>query len=135
MSVTKPIIFTNVGIANADGSSLTYYPLNVSESATVTVTPTSDMVENGQTLPAYFDVEATILSFNANLYSDTRVYTNSTVTPTLARIVLSGATGAQTLNIGPTYVSAVRVYDGNRTGVQITATQRGVSDVVLVNAT
>lgn len=135
MSVTKPLIFTNVGIANADGTGVTFYPLNVSESATVTVTPTTDMLENGQTLPAFFDVEVQVVSFNANIYSDTRVYSNSTVTPSQARMILSGATGAQTLNIGPTYITATRVYDGNRTGIQLTATQRGVSDVVLVNPT
>ena len=133
MSVTKPLIFTNVGIGDANGASVTYYPLHVSESATVTVTPTFDTIDDGQQLSAFFDLEVSIISFNANLFSDARVYTNTTATPTKATLFLQGATGAQSLNIGATYLNATRVYDGNRTGIQVTATKRAVSDATLVN--
>lgn len=133
MSVTKPLIFTNVGIGDANGTNITYYPLHVSESATVTVTPTFDTVENGLQLSAFYDLEVSVISFNANIFSDTRVYTNTTATPKLATLYLSGATGAQNLNIGSTYLNATRVYDGNRTGIQVTATKRAVSDDTLVS--
>jgi len=131
MSVTKPLIFTNVGIGDANGSNITYYPLHVSESATVTVTPTFDTIDDGQQLSSFYDLEVSVISFNANIFSDTRVYTNTTATPKLATIFLSGATGAQNLNIGSTYVSANRVYDGNRTGIQLSAKKRAVSDDLL----
>lgn len=133
MPVTKPLIFTNVGIGNADGSGITYYPLHVSESATVTVTPTADIVDAGLTLNAFYDLSVEIISFNTNLYADTRVYTNTTAEPQYATMFLSGATGAETLNIGQTLISATRVYDGNRTGIQLTCTKRAVSDELLVN--
>jgi hypothetical protein len=133
MPITKPLIFTNVGIGNADGTGITYYPLHVSESATVTVTPTSDVVDAGLTLNAFYDLEVQVVSFNTNLFSDARVYTNTTAEPTYATMFLAGATGAQTLNIGQTLISATRVYDGNRTGIQITCTKRAVSDELLVN--
>ena len=133
MAITKPLIFTNIGIGDADGTNITYYPLHVSESATVTVTPTSDVVDNGQTLNAYYDLEVQAISFNTNLFADTRVYTNTTAEPTFATMFLVGATGAQTLNIGQSLISATRVYDGNRTGIQLTCTKRAVSDDTLVN--
>jgi hypothetical protein len=133
MPITKPLIFTNIGIGNSDGSGITYYPLHVSESATVTVTPTSDLVDAGLTLNAFYDISVEIISFNTNLYADTRVYTNTSAEPTYATMFLSGATGAETLNIGQTLISATRVYDGNRTGISLTCTKRAVSDELLVN--
>jgi hypothetical protein len=132
MPITKPLIFTNIGIGNSDGSSITYYPLHVSESATVTVTPTSDLVDAGLTLNAFYDISVEIISFNTNLYADNRVYTNTSAEPTYATMFLSGATGAETLNIGQTLISATRVYDGNRTGISLTCTKRAVSDELLV---
>jgi hypothetical protein len=135
MAITKPLVFTNIGIADANGSNVTYYPLHVSESATVTLTPVTDTVEDGQTLTASFDLAFEAVSFNTNLYSDARVYTNTTATPTRATIILSGASGAQTLNIGGVYVTGNRVFDGNRTGIQITATKKGVDSNELVKLT
>jgi hypothetical protein len=133
MPITKPLIFTNVGVGDADGTNITYYPLHVSESATVTVTPTSDIVDAGLTLHAYYDLEVQVISFNTNMYNDTRVYTNTTAEPKYSTMFLSGATGAESLNIGQTLISATRVYDGNRTGIQLTCTKRAVSDDLLVN--
>jgi hypothetical protein len=133
MPITKPLIFTNIGIGNSDGSGIIYYPLHVSESATVTVTPTSDLVDAGLTLNAFYDISVEIISFNTNLYADNRVYTNTTAEPKYATMFLSGATGAETLNIGQTLISATRVYDGNRTGISLTCTKRAVSDELLVN--
>jgi hypothetical protein len=127
MAITKPLIFTNIGIADADGSNVTFYPLHVSESATVSVTPTFDIIDNNQSLAAYFDVSVEAVTFNTNLYDDSRVYTNATAEPTYATMVLSGAPGAQTLNLTSSIISAARVYDGNRTGIQITLTKRAVS--------
>jgi hypothetical protein len=135
MAITKPIIFTNIGIANADGSGVTYYPLHVSESATVSVTPTSDVIDDGLTLHAYFDLSVEVVSFNTNLYNDDRVYTNTTSEPKYATMVLTGAPGAQSLNIETTIISAVEVYDGNRTGIQLTCTKRAVSAELLANRT
>lgn len=127
MSVTKPLIFTNIGIADANGSNVTFYPLHVSESASVTVTPTSDIVNDGLTLHAFYDLSVEVISFNVNLFNDSRVYTNTTAQPRLATMVLTGAPGAQSLNIVSTLISATEVYDGNRTGIQLTCTKRAVS--------
>lgn len=135
MAITKPLVFTNIGIADADGTNTTFYPLHVSESATVTLTPVTDTVEDGQTLTASLDLAFEAVSFNTNLYSDARVYTNTTAEPIRATIILSGASGAQTLNIGGVYVTGNRVFDGNRTGIQITATKKGVDSNELVKLT
>jgi hypothetical protein len=135
MAITKPLIFTNIGIGDANGANVTFYPLHVSESATVTVTPTNDVVDNGQTLASYYDIAFEAVSFNANLFNDARVYTNTTATPTLATVILSGAQGAQTMNIGGVFITGNRVFDGNRTGVQITASKTAVSSDLLVTLT
>jgi hypothetical protein len=132
MAITKPLIFTNVGVADADGNNVAYYPLHVSESATVTVTPTFDIVDNNQSLAAFYDVSVEVVTFNTNLYNDSRVYTNATAEPTYATLILSGAPGAQTLNVTSSIISATRVYDGNRTGIQLTTTKRAVSADELV---
>jgi hypothetical protein len=132
MAITKPLIFTNVGIADSNGANPIFYPLHVSESATVTVTPTFDIIDNNQSLAAFFDVSVEVVTFNTNLYNDTRVYTNATAEPTYATLLLSGAPGAQSLNITSSIISATRVYDGNRTGIQLTATKRAVSADELV---
>jgi hypothetical protein len=50
-------------------------------------------------------------------------------------MVLTGAPGAQSLNIETTIISAVEVYDGNRTGIQLTCTKRAVSAELLANRT
>lgn len=133
MPITKPLIFTNIGVGDADGTNVTYYPLHVSETATVTVTPTSDIVDAGLTLHAFYDLSVEVISFNTNLYNDSRVYINTTAEPTYATMVMTGAPGAETLNIEQTLISAERVYDGNRTGIRLTCTKRAVSDELLVN--
>ena len=135
MPVTKPLIFTNIGVGDADGSNVTYYPLHVSETATVTVTPTSDIVDAGLTLHAFYDLSVEVISYNTNLYSDARVYTNTTAEPKYATMFLTGAAGAQSLNIDQTLISAVELYDGNRTGIQLTCTKRAVSRDLLANPT
>ena len=99
----------------------------------MTVTPTSDIVDAGLTLHAFYDMSVEIISFNTNLYADNRVYTNTSAEPKYATLFLSGATGAETLNIGQTLISATRVYDGNRTGISLTCTKRATSDQQLVN--
>jgi hypothetical protein len=90
-------------------------------------------VDAGLTLHAFYDLEVQVISFNTNLYNDNRVYTNTTAEPKYSTMFLSGATGAESLNIGQTLISATRVYDGNRTGIQLTCTKRAVSDDLLVN--
>lgn len=132
MAITKPLVFTNIGIADADGSNAVFYPLHVSESATITVTPTTDTLDNGQSLGAFYDISFEAVSFNTNLYSDARVYTNTSAEPTLATIIFSGTTGAQTLNIGDVFINGSRAFDGNRTGTVISGTARGVDVNALI---
>jgi hypothetical protein len=134
MAITKSIVFRTIGIADADGTNVTQYPLHVTESASVAITTTSDVVDDGQTLPAYCDVEFSAISYNTNIFNDSRVYTNAASEPLFATLVLTGATGAQSVNVTDTIVSGSFLYDGNRRGIQLTCTKRGVApDLVVVN--
>jgi hypothetical protein len=135
MAITRPLVFTNVGIGDATGATPNFYPLHVSESATVTVTPTTDTIDNGQTLTSFYDVSVEFVSFNANVINDARVYNNATATPVLGSILLQGAAGAQNINVTGVYINSERVFDGNRSGIRIFATKRGVSDAQVITLT
>lgn len=127
MSITKPLIFQAVGVANAAGGAYVQYPLTVTDSAQVTITPVTDTLEDNQTLPSAFDVTAEIISFNSTLLSDAKVYTDTTTTPSAARLCFVGATGSQNININNVYITAHRVFDGNRTGIKLMASKRATS--------
>jgi hypothetical protein len=134
MPITKSIVFRSIGIADADGTNVTQYPLHVTESAQASVTSTTDMVDDGQTLPAFWDVEFQAISYNTNIFDDSRVYTNAAAEPRYATLVLLGATGAQNMNITNSIVSATYLYDGNRRGIQLTCSKRAVDpDILVIN--
>ena len=132
MATTKPIIFTSIGIGDADGTNVTNYDLYLTDQRSITVTPTYDMVDDGLSLPAFWDVDIEAMTFNSNAYGDARVYTNASATVTKSTLVLRGAPGAQTMNITSAIVSGHRVYDGNRTAVMLKITKRAVSADELV---
>ena len=124
MAVTKTLVFQNVLIASATGTGANTYPLHVTESAEVTVEPVTDTVDDGQTLASAFDVSFTVNVYNTTLLADPFIYADASATPTRARISFVGATGAQTINVENVIINANRVFDGNRTAVQLTGSKR-----------
>jgi len=124
MAVTKTLIFSNLTIANATGGAANTYPLHVTESAEVTLTPVTDTVDDGQTLASAYDVSFTVDVFNTTLLSDPHVYKDASTSPVLARIIFNPATGGQQLNVENVYINANRDFSGNRTAIRLTGTKR-----------
>lgn len=132
MAITKPLIFREIVVADADGSNGIGYPIHLSESAQAVVTPVFNKVDDGQSLPARFSIEFEAVSFNTNLYNESRVYSNTAAEPVYATLMLLGAPGSQNLNIVNSLVSAFPVFDGDRTGIKLTTTKDAVSQDTLV---
>ena len=124
MAVTKTLIFSNITIANATGGAANTYPLHLTESATVTVTPVNDTVDDGQTLASAYDVSFSVSVYNTTLLSDPNVYADASTNPTLARIIFNPATGGQKLNVENVYINANRSFEGNRTAIVLTGSKR-----------
>lgn len=135
MAITQPLIFERirVGAAGAALASMTNYDLHLTDSASVTVTPITDMVDDGQTLVSGYDVAFTVTVYNTSLLSDGNVYTNAALSPTSAKIVFDGVNGATSLNVDNVIINGSRVFDGNRMGITVQGSKRGVAidDVVL----
>jgi hypothetical protein len=133
MAVTKQINYNLIGIADADGTNTTTYALHLKESATVTITPIEDVVDDGQTLTSGYDIEALSTVFNTNIISDSRVYSNTAAEPIKARLRFIGATGSISVNVENVIINANQTFDGNRTGYSLKATKRGASLTAVVN--
>jgi hypothetical protein len=127
MAVTKTLVFSNVAISNATGALTNAYPLHLTESAEVTITPANDTVQDGQTIASAYDVTFSVNLMNTTVLSDPFVYKDASATPVLARITFRGATGGQTLNIENVYINGTRTFDGNRTAINLSGSKRGVT--------
>jgi len=133
MSITKTLVFSNIGISNADGTGTTTYPLHVTESAEVSIEPVTDPVDDNQTLSSAFDASFSVNVFNATILSDIRVYKDTTKSPTLARMSFNSATGGQTLNIENVFINANRTFDGNRVAINLSGSKRVTNVMNAVN--
>lgn len=124
MAITKPMIFTNISVRDNDGANSTNYTLPLEEAVSVTITPGTTRVENGQTLTDFYDLEFSTTSYNASLLSDSRIYTNTAAEPVKSRVGFTGDVGSNTLWMNGLVVNGNRVFDGNRIGVQISGSIR-----------
>lgn len=124
MAATKALVFQNVLIASSTGTGANTYPLHLTESAEVTITPVTDTVDDGQTLASAFDVTFAVNVYNTTLLADPFVYFDSSKTPTTARIRFVGATGAQNLNVENVIINGSRTFDGNRTAIRLEGSKR-----------
>ena len=127
MAITKSLVFQNVALANADGTSQTTFELPITETLTITINPVTDTVGAGRTLPASYDVSCEgVRLLNTNVYNDFRVYgSNTAAEPVTARMIFRGVSGALNLNVGATIINGRRDYgDANRAGVVLSFTER-----------
>jgi hypothetical protein len=127
MAITKSLVFQNVVIANADGTSQVTYENPITETLTVSITPVTDTVGAGRTLPASYDVAVEgVRLLNTNVYNDARVYgSNTAAEAVLGRMIFRGVAGALNLNIGSTLINGRRDYgDANRAGVVLSFSER-----------
>lgn len=127
MAVTKTLVFSNVAIAPGTSASFNAFPLHVTESAEVTITPVNDTVQDGQTIVSAYDATFSVNLFNTAVLSDPMVYSNTAAAPTLAKIRFSGATGGQTLTLENVYINGSRTFDGNRTAINLSGSKRATT--------
>ena len=133
MSITKTLVFSQIGISAADGTGTTNYALHVNESAEVSITPVTDAVDDNQTLASAFDASFSVNVFNASILSDTRVYKDTTQSPTLARITFWEATGGQRMNIENVIINANRDLSGSRVAINLSGTKRVTNVMNAIN--
>jgi hypothetical protein len=127
MAVTKTLVFSNVAISAGSGSATNAYPLHLTESAEVTITPANDTVQDGQTIVSAYDVTFSVNLMNTAVLADPHVYKDASANPVLARITFRGASGAQTMNVENVIINANRTFDGNRTQVNLSGSKRSVT--------
>lgn len=128
MPATKTLVFSNIAISNgATGLATNAYPLHLTESAEVTITPANDTVQDGQTIVSAYDVTFSVNLMNTGVLTDPFIYKDASASPVLARITFRGASGAQTMNIENVFINANRTFDGNRTQVNLSGSKRGVT--------
>jgi hypothetical protein len=128
MSASKTLVFSNIAIATGTSATFVPYPLHLTESAEVTITPVNDTVQDGQTIVSAYDVTFSVNLFNTAILSDTtNVYSNAAASPTLAKIRFTGASGAQTLTVENVFINGNRTFDGNRTAINLSGSKRAVT--------
>lgn len=124
MSITKTLVFSNISIAPGASATFNSFPLHLTESAEVTITPVNDTIQDGQTIVSAYDVTFSVNTFNASIINDPLVYKDTSASPALAKMRFSGATGGQTLLIENVFVNCNRTFDGNRTAVNLSGSKR-----------
>lgn len=136
MPAANPRIFASFTLSNTGGASdATVYNLHRTEGVSVTETPITDMIEDGQTLQNGFDTVFTIDCYDLAVLSDARVqYGGGTIPTTKARLVLTGASGGATETTDGLRFSGQRVYDDQqRAFARITATRKSVNTAVTIS--
>lgn len=126
MAITKLFNnFTNFAVTNTTGGASNTYALTLTESVEITIEDVNDTIQDGQTLPAGYDVSVGFTTYNTSAQADPKLYGRDTsAEPTEARIIMNGATGSESLNIGNCIWNVRPTFDQNRKGFRITATKR-----------
>lgn len=126
MAATKPIIYKEIEITDAGGANAAQFDKHLVENASVTPTPSTSMVDDGQTLTDFYDVEFQADVYEASLLADARVYSDGGSEPVKADIIFKGAAGSQDLKIESVIINGNHNFEGNRRAVRITGTKRAV---------
>jgi hypothetical protein len=128
MAIGKTLVFTGLNIAPAGtaalGGTANSFALHLTESAEVTLTPVTDVVEDNQTLVSAYDVSFAVNCYNVSLIDDAVVYKDASASPQKGNIAFLGTTGAQNVVIDGVIINGTKVFDGNRTAVRLTGTKR-----------
>lgn len=127
MAITRPLIYDSITIAAAGGASPETYDKHLVESATVTLEPTTSMIDDGQTLTDFYDVTFEVGLYEASVLADARVYSNGSSEPVKADISFNRATGGTTLKLESVIINGKRDFSGNRVQVVLNGSKRAVS--------
>jgi len=103
------------------------YDLHLMENAEITIEQVTDMVDDGQTLVAAYDVSFSVDVFDDALLTDSNIYVDASQDPVKSNITFVGVSGASNVALTDIIINGNKKYDQNRVAVTLSGTKRAVS--------
>ena len=122
MAITKTLTFSGINVGQAVD-----YDLHLMENAEITIEQVTDMVDDGQTLVAAYDVSFSVDVYDDALLSDTNIYVDASQDPVKSNIRFVGVSGGSNVTITDVIINGSKKFDQNRVAVTLTGTKRAVS--------
>ena len=122
MAITKTLTFSGINVGQAVD-----YDLNLMENAEITIEQVSDLVDDGQTLVAAYDVSFSVDVYDDALLSDSNIYVDASQDPVKSNIRFVGVSGGSNVTITDIIINGSKKFDQNRVAVTLTGTKRAVS--------
>mgnify|MGYP001544487834 CR=1 FL=1 len=122
MAITKTLTFSGINVGQAVD-----YDLHLMENAEITIEQVTDMVDDGQTLVAAYDVSFSVDVFDDALLTDSNIYVDASQDPVKSNITFVGVSGASNVALTDIIINGNKKYDQNRVAVTLSGTKRAVS--------
>ena len=122
MAITKTRTFSGINVGQAVD-----YDLHLMENAEITIEQVSDLVDDGQTLVAAYDVSFSVDVYDDALLSDSNIYVDASQDPVKSNIRFVGVSGGSNVTITDLIINGSKKFDQNRVAVTLTGTKRAVS--------
>ena len=122
MAITKTLTFSGINVGQAVD-----YDLHLMENAEITIEQVSDLVDDGQTLVAAYDVSFSVDVYDDALLSDSNIYVDASQDPVKSNIRFVGVSGGSNVIITDIIINGSKKFDQNRVAVTLTGTKRAVS--------
>jgi len=122
MAITKTLTFSGINVGQAVD-----YDLHLMENAEITIEQVTDMVDDGQTLVAAYDVSFSVDVYDDALLSDSNIYFDASQDPVKSNITFNGVSGGSNVAITDIIINGSKKFDQNRVAVTLTGTKRAVS--------
>jgi hypothetical protein len=122
MAITKTLTFSGINVGQAVD-----YDLHLMENAEITIEQVTDMVDDGQTLVAAYDVSFSVDVYDDALLSDSNIYVDASQDPVKSNIRFVGVSGGSNVIITDIIINGSKKFDQNRVAVTLSGTKRAVS--------
>jgi len=122
MAITKTLTFSGINVGQAVD-----YDLHLMENAEITIEQVTDMVDDGQTLVAAYDVSFSVDVYDDALLTDSNIYVDASQDPVKSNITFVGVSGASNVALTDIIINGNKKYDQNRVAVTLSGTKRAVA--------
>ena len=122
MAITKTLTFSGINVGQAVD-----YDLHLMENAEITIEQVTDMVDDGQTLVAAYDVSFSVDVYDDALLTDSNIYVDASQDPVKSNITFVGVSGASNVALTDIIINGNKKFDQNRVAVTLSGTKRAVS--------
>lgn len=122
MAITKTLTFSGINVGQAVD-----YDLHLMENAEITIEQVTDMVDDGQTLVAAYDVSFSVDVYDDALLTDSNIYVDASQDPVKSNIRFVGVSGGSNVTINDIIINGSKKFDQNRVAVTLSGTKRAVS--------